>query len=204
MSIKNIVFDVGKVLVSFEPDAFMSNLGFTEDEKKAVNQAMFENPLWLEADRGTYEKDEYLQLYINENPAYEAAIRKAYEKLGDTVELFPYVVEWMQSLKKRGYHLYVLSNYSEYLLEQTRDKMLFLPYMDGVVFSAFCKKVKPNAAIYEHLMNTYGLISDECVFIDDRPDNVEGALNCGMHAIVFTDYEQTCQELDMLLQQSIK
>lgn len=60
------------------------------------------------------------------------------------MELFPYAMEWILDLKARGYHVYILSNYSENMLDQTKDKLKFLPLMDGVVFSYKIKKMKPD------------------------------------------------------------
>lgn len=199
MKIKNVIFDVGKVLVSYEPELFMERLGFDAATRAAVNAAMFQNPLWVEADAGTLEKDAYLEKYIAEAPEYEKEIRLAYQEMGGTVELYDYAVDWVLELKEKGLKLFVLSNYSEHLLELTRDKMLFLPYMDGVVFSSVCKHLKPQPEIYEHLLAAYRIDASESVFIDDRPENVEGAKACGIPAIRFTDYESACRLLKEMM-----
>ena len=199
MKIKNIIFDVGKVLVSYEPDTFMDRLGFDEKTKAAVNAAMFCNPLWVEADAGTYEKDAYLEKYIAQAPDYEKEIRLAYERMGETVELYDYVMDWIKALKEQGFSLYVLSNYSEYLLEQTKDKMLFLPYMSGTVFSSCCKHIKPEKEIYQYLLSTYHLDASECVFLDDRMENVKGAMECGIPAVLFTNYKDTRRFLEEMM-----
>ena len=91
------------------------------------------------------------------------------------MELFPYAMEWILDLKARGYHVYILSNYSENMLDQTKDKLKFLPLMDGVVFSYKIKKMKPDPEIYEYLCDEYWLEPEESVFIDDRPVNIKGA-----------------------------
>ena len=59
------------------------------------------------------------------------------------MELFPYALEWILDLKAKGYHVYILSNYGENMLNHTEDKLKFLPLMDGVVFSY---KIKKNEA----------------------------------------------------------
>jgi putative hydrolase of the HAD superfamily len=199
MKIKNIIFDVGNVLVSFDPERFMDNLGFDEKTKRAVDAAMFSNALWQQLDGGTYPKDAYLDKFIAEAPDYEKEIRYAYSRLGETITLRPYAVEWVSELKNQGYHLYILSNYGEYMLEQTREKMLFLPYMEGAVFSCECKLLKPKPEIYRHLLDTYHLDASESVFIDDLQANVEGAMDCGIPAIRFSDYETTKRLLSEMM-----
>ena len=197
--IKNIIFDVGKVLVEYDPDGMMKKLGFDEETLQTVNQAVFQNELWNESDRGVLSPEELLEAFIANNPAYEKEIRQVIDAVGDTISLMPYTVEWVKGLKERGYHLYILSNYAEYTYEKTSHKMEFLPYMDGVVFSYRCKLIKPEKEIYEYICKTYELKPEESVFLDDRKDNVEAARNMGMHGIVFENYAQGSETLEQLL-----
>ena len=199
MMIKNIIFDVGKVLVEYDPDGMMKKLGFDEETLQTVNQAVFQNELWNESDRGVLSPEELLEAFIANNPAYEKEIRQVIDAVGDTISLMPYAVEWVKELKERGYHLYILSNYAEYTYEKTSHKMEFLPYMDGVVFSYRCKLIKPEKEIYEYICKTYELKPEESVFLDDRKDNVEAARNMGMHGIVFENYAQGSETLEQLL-----
>ena len=184
--IRNIIFDVGKVLVSYEPDAYMESLGISKENQKKINDAMFENPLWDASDQGLGTPDE---------------ITKIHNTIGNTVELFPYALEWILDLKAKGYHVYILSNYGENMLNHTEDKLKFLPLMDGVVFSYKIKKMKPDPEIYEYLCDEYWLEPEESVFIDDRPVNIEGAKKCGIHGIVFRSYEQAKTELEEFLKE---
>ena len=197
--IKNIIFDVGNVLVEYNPDGLMCRLGFDEETLQAVNQAVFQNELWNESDRGVLSPEELLEAFIANNPAYEKEIRQVIDAVGDTISLMPYTVEWVKGLKEKGYHLYILSNYAEYTYEKTSHKMEFLPYMDGVVFSYRCKLIKPEKEIYEYICKTYELKPEESVFLDDRKDNVEAARNMGMHGIVFENYAQGSETLEQLL-----
>lgn len=188
--IRNIIFDVGKVLVSYEPDAYMQRLGISKENQKKINEAMFQNKLWDTSDQGLGTPDEFLQKFIAGAPELADEITKIHKTVGNTVELFPYAMEWILDLKARGYHVYILSNYSENMLDQTKDKLKFLPLMDGVVFSYKIKKMKPDPEIYEYLCDEYWLEPEESVFIDDRPVNIKGAETCGIHGIVFRSYEQ--------------
>ena len=197
--IKNIIFDVGNVLVEYNPDGLMCRLGFDEETLQAVNQAVFQNELWNESDRGVLSPEELLEAFIANNPAYEKEIRQVIDAVGDTISLMPYTVEWVKGLKEKGYHLYILSNYAEYTYEKTSHKMEFLPYMDGVVFSYRCKLIKPEKEIYEYICKTYELKPEESVFLDDREDNVQAARNMGMNGIVFENYAQGSETLEQLL-----
>ncbi|MBS6196331.1 MAG: HAD family phosphatase [Clostridiales bacterium] len=197
--IKNIVFDVGRVLVEYDPDKYMKGLGFDDAAMKAVNEAMFLHPLWNESDRGVLSTAELLEGFVKNNPAYEAEIRRAYGSVEGTIQPLDYAVPWVKELKERGYRLYILSNYAEDTFQRTKCKMGFLPYMDGVVFSYQCKLVKPEPEIYRYLCDTYQLIPSESVFLDDRADNIEAAKEAGLYGIQFFGYEQGSRELEELL-----
>lgn len=199
MGIKNIVFDVGKVLVYFEPDWIMNKLGFEEETKAVLRKAMFEDSLWNEVDRGVMTIEELVSAFAKNAPAYEKEIRETYLHVGDSIELLPHAVEWTSSLKERGYHLYIISNYGEYTLEQTKAKMDFLQYMDGAIFSYQYQIIKPDVRIYEQLLKNYDLRAEECVFIDDKAENVEAAKAAGYQGIVFTDYETVKEQLEEIL-----
>lgn len=198
--IRNIIFDVGKVLVSYEPEEYMKRLGFSEEKRKRINEAMFENPLWDESDQGLRTTEELLKAFIANAPDLADEIRMVYQAVGDTIELLPYALEWIQDLKAKGYKIYILSNYSENTFNQTQEKLKFLPVVDGAVFSYEIKLLKPDAAIYDYLCEKYQLIPEESVFLDDRPVNIEGARKKGIHGIVFCDYEQGKRELEKLLE----
>ena len=197
--IRNIIFDVGKVLVSYEPEQMMKNLGYTDEQIQVVKSAMFDNPLWDESDRGIRTMEEYHEGFLKNNLEQKDIIQKAYEHIGDAIELFPYAIEWILKMKKRGYRVYILSNYSEYTFEVTKKKLVFLQLMDGIVFSYEARVGKPDAGIYKKLINEYSLEEKESVFIDDRRENIEAAEKLGIKGIHFLNYEQARDELELYL-----
>lgn len=87
-------------------------------------------------------------------------------------------------MKKQDYKIYGLSNTGMYFANFIKNSEIGT-YFDGFVFSAQEKLVKPHAAIYEKLLTRYDLKADECLFIDDLPENAKGAENVGMHGFVF-------------------
>lgn len=200
--IKNIVFDVGKVLVCFEPDRVMENLGFDKKTQEIINQAVFKNQIWEESDRGILNPEELLAAFIANAPEYEKEIRLVRDSIGDSIDQYPYVTQWLNGLKKQGYHLYVLSNYADHTFQKTEHKLKFLDQMDGAVFSFQCKLLKPDKEIYEYLIEKYQLKPEECVFLDDREENIEGARSIGMEGIVFSTFSKASLELNTLLKKT--
>ena len=197
--IKNIVFDVGKVLVAFTPVEMMKGLGFEDKTCEIVLNAVFHNKLWDVNDKGIMTTEELIQGFIANAPEYEKEIKLAFEHVGDAIEMFPFVMEWVQDLKARGYQLYIISNYGDYTYEQTKHKMKFLSYMDGIIFSYQQKMIKPDLEIYEKLLKDYDLKAEECVFIDDRLENIEAAQKVGYAGIQFFGYEDAKVKLEEML-----
>ncbi len=124
-----------------------------------------------------------------------------WDNRGKLVEPYAYAVAWIEQLKASGLKVYLLSNYPRdvFTLHMECGCFPFLDRVDGRVVSGFVKMVKPNADIYEYLLSEYGLAAGECVFVDDREENVETARALGMKGIVFQGYEQACSELDGLV-----
>lgn len=197
--IKNIVFDVGRVLVTFNPEEYLKKLGYDERTRQKIEEAMFKNPLWNEQDRGVLSDEELLSKFVANAPEYEEQIKEAFEKIAAIIELLPHTMEWVKGLKAKGYQLYVLSNYGEYTYEQTKHKLEFLSYMDGSIFSFQYKVIKPEREIYELLLNKFELKAEESVFIDDRLENVEAAKALGFSGIQFQSYEQAEKELEKMM-----
>ena len=198
--IKNIIFDVGKVLVEWEPDVAMRKLGFDEKTIKAVSEATVESNDWNESDRSVLSDEEQVKLFIRKAPSYEKEIRLFWDNVGLAIWQYEYVKSWMQDLKARGYRLYILSNYARRTYAQTKDNALsFLEDVDGQLFSFEVHQIKPEPEIYQTLLQKYDLKPEECVFLDDRSENIKGAERAGIYGIQFTGYEASKEELDEML-----
>ena len=193
--IKNIIFDVGKVLVEWEPEQAMARLGMDAATVDAVADATVRTKDWDEADHGALTPEELLLHFIEKAPEYEKEIRDFWEHIGMAIYQYDYVKEWMQALKEHGYHLYILSNYGAWTYEHTKEALSFVEDVDGALFSFQVKQIKPEPEIYRTLLARYDLKADECVFLDDRAENIEGAKACGIHGIRFTSFEQAKQSL---------
>lgn len=200
--IKNIVFDIGNVLASFRWKDLFADLGFTGDAFERIAAATVQHPtMWNEFDRSFMSDEEIIAKCIERAPEYEKEIRRLFHTTELLVEEYEYSYGWIQELKERGYKVYLLSNYGKTSFEAARDKgrLSFLPLVDGGVISYEVKIVKPEPGIYEVLLERYGLKAEECVFLDDRAENVEAARKLGFHGIVVEGYEQSREEMKLLL-----
>ena len=192
--------DRGQVLVSYDWESYLKAFHFSAEEEKLIAEKVFKSQIWNERDRGLLSEEEYRKQFIAALPAeYEAVVKRVIEESGKTIGIKDYAETWTGYLKSQGYRLYILSNYSQFMLDQTRPgKMPFLKNMDGVIFSCEVQQIKPEADIYETLLSRFGLKPEESVFLDDRPENCEAARKLGIHAIEFHDLKQAAKELEKL------
>ncbi|ADU24270.1 HAD family hydrolase [Ruminococcus albus] len=176
----SIIFDIGGVLTDFDWDSFVAKY-LDPETADIVTRAMWRNPDWVEFDKGSMTDEEVLKLFISSAPNYEAEIRLIFSKLGECPRDKASTVPLITTLRSKGYKIFFLSNYFEYLMHVF--PLNFLPHFDGGVFSCYEHVVKPDKRIYEILCERYGLEKSECVFIDDSEKNVKGAEAVGMKAI---------------------
>ncbi len=197
--IKNIIFDIGEVLLGYRWNYVLEQSGLSAAEGIRVGNLIFDDPIWNELDAGNLSFAEAKRSYIEKYPADE----KALLFFLDHPEMMPLAREdiwaYLPKLKAAGYRLYLLSNYSEELFAvHTKDRPFFA-YMDGGVISYQIHVCKPDPKIYEALLAKYGLNPRECVFFDDRIENVDGAIAVGIAAVHVKKKEVLMQELERLL-----
>ena len=199
--IKNIIFDIGFVLVDFIWRALMQDLGLPKELQDIFDKNVFGSSWWSELDLGAMDPADVLDKLREQNKDYVEELDLIWENMDKVIEPYPYAVSWIEGLKAKGFNVYLLSNYPKELFSMHEQKGLF-PFIektDGKVVSGFVKMVKPNADIYEYLMSQYGLNADECVFLDDRAENIEAAVKLGMKGIVVKNYEQASADLNKIL-----
>ena len=181
--VKNIVFDVGGVLLDYRwLDMFIEH-GHSAEEANRLGCVIFHNPLWQILDYGIIPLPQVLDAYALAYPEDEGEIRWFVNHGEDMRVRRPAVEEMVGKLKEAGYGLYILSNYPRWLFDQHIRGTGLVEMMDGVVVSSDIHKVKPDRRIYKHLLETYSLEPGECIFYDDRPENTSAARAVGMQAI---------------------
>ena len=190
--IRNMVFDIGNVLMDFRWKEYMRSL-FGENEAliQTINQGIWHNGCWAAMDKGEMDGAATLRSAVAFAPQYEKEIKLTLDRVALAFHKFGYAVPWVQELKGMGLNVYYLSNYSAFSIAANPDVLDFIPCMDGGVFSFEVKAVKPDPEIYRCLCDKYDLKPEECLFTDDVPANVKGAQACGFQGIVFEGYEKT-------------
>lgn len=190
--IHTVIFDIGRVLIDWIPDL---EIMFETEVAHVVEDAIWGHEYWEQLDEGIIPEELLIQRMIEVAPNYKKEILYTLNHLDQIALKKEYAIPWVKELKEKGYRVLFLSNYSDYLRTQVPDVLTFIDEMDGGVFSCDAKLLKPNPKIYEYIIEKYQLIPEECIFIDDRMENVEAAIQAGFHSMQFVSYEDTYDKI---------
>ena len=185
LMIKNIIFDCGRVIMQYDEQYISSFFTENEDDAKLLATVAMHRKYWNAFDEGVLTTEVYLERVKEELPE---RLHAAVEKLaaGWTSHMPPVdgIPEVIEEIKASGKGLYLLSNFNQRLrgeLHLAPSLLLF----DGLVISGEIGMVKPNENIYRYLLDTYKLDPAECIFIDDRGDNIEAGEKLGIKGYLF-------------------
>lgn len=201
MKYKNIVFDVGHVLLSYNWLGMMMDHGFSETEAKQFAAMLFDDPLWDQFDLENWSYEEVVAKYIWKHPDRADDIRYFFFHKELMPVARPGVYEQIRKLHEKGLRLHILSNYSSVLFECHMKKVPVFNLIDCVMLSAYIHIGKPDPRIYQALFEKAGILPEESLFFDDRPENVEASQKMGMDAIQVISEQQLEGELSKLVQQ---
>ena len=200
--IKNIIFDLGNVLLNYKPMEFL--LQFTKDQERIngfISKVSFSNT-WFELDRGTLSLEKAREILSSRYPEELDLLVPYFEHWLEILTPIQERIELLEPLKKNGYKLFILSNFIEEAFKYVIEQYDFFSLFDGRVISYEEKVIKPENAIYEILVNRYNLIPQESVFLDDHSSFLKPAKHLGMSTILVrqnTDLKKEFRKIDILL-----
>ena len=178
--IKNIIFDLGNVILEFNGKKQASEFTKIEEEKELLNNVMFSSQEWLDLDRGTLEVDTAIEIFKSKLPDnLKNIVEKIMNTWSDYLDIQFNMLEVVKKLKENGYKTYILSN-APVKIEEYLNDIEFIKYFDGRVISALEKVSKPEKEIYLRLFDKYNLVPEESFFIDDKKENIDAANSLGM------------------------
>lgn len=185
-NITTIVFDMGQVLIHWQPLPLIAHMNLTEEDKQLLMTELFQSVEWVQSDHGTIELPKMVEqvnarLPKRLHPAVEEIVMGWWRR-----PLFPIegMGELVKELKENGYKIYLLSNASVDLRKYF-GRIPGSAFFDGLMVSAEEKMAKPQYEIYKNLYSRFRLEPEKCIFIDDSPANIEAALCTGMDGIIF-------------------
>lgn len=189
---------MGEVLLKYDWIGAIAMAGVTREEAEMLGPRLFDDPLWKELDLGARPYFDVVEDLARNNPGYEDTVRKYFTNVEVMPHERPNVWAEVKRLKDKGYKLYILSNYSEYMFSIHTNERPFIPWFDGMMISYMIHVNKPDRRIYEALLEKYHLDPSECLFLDDRKENIEGGMACGIDGVVVPTEEVLLAELAKL------
>ncbi len=194
--IRNIIFDMGNVLMRFDPRLFIHRLGITGEDETLLLRQVFRSVEWVRMDRGTLTDAQAAEMICRRMPLrLHEAVRALVCQWDDPMICIDGMYAVVEALKNAGYGLFLLSNASVRQHEYW-PRIPASRFFDGTFISCDHHLVKPQPEIYQKMLATFGLEAETCLFIDDSPANVEAASLCGIRGIVFHgDVSELCQTL---------
>ena len=198
MAIKNIVFDLGGVLIDFNEERMLRD-NIPSEFHEAVSAATFHSKEWKMMDSGELEVEEAVEKMLESLP--EEIHQNVRRMIIDREVQMPPLEEMtavIDTLYDNGYTLYVLSNCAKWLHDFLPQKVPSGRKFSGLIVSADYGIIKPDERIYNILFSTYNLKAEECFFIDDSPANIDTALRLGMCGHCFKERDYHRLKADMI------
>lgn len=197
--IRNIVFDMGNVLLRFDPALFIARAGVSDAQDAALlHRELFRSLEWVQMDRGSLKEEQALEKVKQRVPErLHPALEELILHWDEPILPVAGMAELLRQLRAAGYRLFLLSNASS-RLHSYFERIPGHECFEGRFVSADHLLVKPQQSIYRKFCNTFGLDGAECLFIDDLPLNIEGAVTAGWQGLVFHDAQTLRQDLAAL------
>lgn len=193
--IKNFIFDMGNVLVDFCWEKDFRDKGLEGEAFERVANATARNEDWNEYDLANISNDEIIDLFVENDPEMEKEIRLVTSSLSGMIKKMPYAERLINRLKDMGFGVYILSNFSPQALRDAENELTYMKLADGVILSCDYHVIKPYPEIYKILLDKFSLKAEECVFLDDKEENVKGGEAVGIKGIVFKGLDDAFTKL---------
>lgn len=204
--IKNLVFDMGGVLIRFDPDAVLTEHGITDPgDREIFKKEVFRSAEWSDYDRGTVTKDAFLDCIARLPEKYRPLAHRMLIERVFAANDMPHVegmYELISYFKSKGLRIYLLSNAGQdfYVYGKTIPA---ISLFDGLFISSDWHLLKPEPEIYDKFFELFSLDPSECLFVDDLPANIEGAKARGMDGICWCTSRQIVEELKSRIEERL-
>lgn len=202
--IKNIIFDIGNVILNFNINEVLPKFTTNKKEQKFILENIINSPEWLGnalIDTGYISREDAIEIVKDRtNHCNDKLIVDFWKNYNDFAQVDERVLSLIRKLKDNNYKIYLLSNINPYTFEFVNKSDLF-NLVDGYVLSYKEHKVKPYKAIYNVLLERYKLLPNECIFIDDNEKNIATGNLMGIISkkVEPDNYESIIKALEKLL-----
>ena len=181
---KKIIFDLGNVLIDYNPSRIVKTVFSNPEEQALIFQEVFQSEGWRQLDQGLITFEEHYQKLASRFPQYADKINWLLKNWHMDQPSIPGMYDLIVNVNNAGYPLYILSNANTryYTFKKYMD---IFKFFSGITLSSELHFLKPQKEIYDRFCQIHNLVPDECLFIDDKIENVQGAINAGWQAHQF-------------------
>jgi len=197
--IRNIVFDLGNVLISFAPSDYLIKKNYPGNIRNTILEDIFQSPEWKLLDNGNITVPEAIESIAGKSSLNKEEIAHVFNFRRDIMFPLDDNARLLPALRKQGYRLYYLSNFPLDVFEEIKNDYFFFTHFDGGIISSEVKLSKPDIRIYEYIIRKYGLNPAESLFIDDLEENVRAAESTGMKGLVTNGSPNVSVQLERVL-----
>lgn len=196
--INNIIFDLGRVLINWEPEKYMKKV-FDENTTSFLLEKIFNTNDWNLMDKGVIDEQTLWENKLNQYPEYKKEIEHMKNKVLDLLTPIEENAKLLYILKEKGYNLYILSNFSKIAFQKVYEKYDFFKLFDGMIISSHVKSIKPEDEIYKILIEKYKINPAESLYIDDKIENIKAGEKFGFKTIHLEKPEDLKDKLSKIL-----
>ena len=190
---KVVIFDLGGVVVRWDPERFSHDYLQDESEKSDVLLGLLDHDDWRRFDGGFLSEDELIQAFCRRSSVSPKRTKEILEFIKKSLKLIEETNELIYELRDAGVPLYCISNMSHAHYDFLRAKYDFFECFKDQIISSHVKMTKPDKGIYELAIEQFSLDPREAVFVDDRADNILAAQACGLATVHF-ERSATCRQ----------
>lgn len=185
MMIHNCIFDLGQVLLSYDPWKYLEKLHSDPIRRELLFKAVFGSQSWLDLDQGILDEAGAFQKMTAALPSFPGDIQFLLDHWDEMLVPIDETIGLLRRLKEQNYGLFLISNFHLRAYDRVFRRYPFFQLFDGILISSHVKLLKPGPEIFNRLLHDYSLTAESCLFIDDTPANVSGAQSVGMAGLVF-------------------
>ena len=199
--IKNLVFDLGNVLIEWNSEKILTYFEPEKERRQVLRQAIFESGVWHQTDKGELSLKEACEEVLTQlDASYHSAIKNIFYHWYEVVYVYSDLQERIRLWVAQDYRIYILSTTCEIFYHIEKAGLLpIYPLLSGYILSSEVGVVKPEAEIYQKLLKKYNLNPVESVFIDDIQANLDTAAEMGFETILSTSETENIRAMETLL-----
>ena len=184
--IRQFVFDLGRVLLRFEPEEYLRSM-VSEEETPVLMANIFRSQEWLDLDRGVLSEDDAATLISARIPALGGTVERILREWPSILTPIEGSVALLKEVRSQGYRTYLLSNFHRNAFQDVLGRYDFFNLFDGMLVSYEVGLLKPEPAIFDRLCHTFAIDPAESIFIDDHAPNIAAGIESGFRTVHFQD-----------------